>query len=220
MLKAILFDLDGTLINSEHFYFECWNEILAEWGAALTFHDWVNNYAGVPVYQNAKRLIATYGITTPFDELIARRENLTIERFKTTDVLMMPYAMDIIRFFAEKGLTMAIVTSSLRQDVDAIFERNGLSHYFKLIITRSEITNGKPHPEGYNLCRETLGLAKEECLAFEDTINGLTAAKAAGLVCYAVQSNTDEHHKLTAADKLFLDFKEVLEYLNKAKSLL
>ena len=213
MLKAILFDLDGTLIDSEHFYFDCWNEILAEWGAALTFDDWVDNYAGTTLRVNAKKLADKYGITMPLDELIDKREKLTIQRFRTTDVALMPYALDIIEFFAVKGLVMAIATSSLRKDVEAIFERNGLAHYFKLIITRSDIINGKPHPESYLTCCEQLGLAKNECIVFEDTINGLTAAKAAGLVCYAVQSNTTEHSKLQAADKIFLNLKEAKEYL-------
>lgn len=213
MLKAILFDLDGTLIDSEHFYFECWNEILAEVGAQLTFDDWLNNYAGFPMPANAQKLIDKYGIAEPLADLVKRRENLTIERFKTTDVQLMPYTIEILDFFRDKGLTMAIVTSSVRKDVETIFERNGLGHYFKLIITRTEVTNSKPHPEGYNKCCEQLGIAKDECIVFEDTINGLTAAKAANLICYAVQSNTAEHHKLQAADKIFLNFKEVMTYL-------
>jgi HAD superfamily hydrolase (TIGR01509 family) len=108
---------------------------------------------------------------------------------------------------------MAIATSSLRKDVEAIFERNGLNHFFKLMITRSEVTNSKPHPESYNFCCEQLGLTKDECIVFEDTISGLTAAKAAGLVCYAIQSNIAEHHKLRAADKIFLDLNEAKDYL-------
>jgi len=213
MLKAILFDLDGTLIDSEHFYFECWNEILAEVGAQLTFDDWLNNYAGMAMPANAQKLIDTYGIKGPLDELVKRRERLTIERFKTTDVSLMPFVPEILNFFRDKGLTMAVVTSSVRKDVDTIFERNGLKHYFKLIITRSEVANYKPHPESYNACCEQLGISKDECLVFEDTINGLTAAKAANLVCYAIQSNTAEHHKLQAADKIFLDLNEAKEYL-------
>jgi HAD superfamily hydrolase (TIGR01509 family) len=219
MIKAILFDLDGTLINSEHFYLECWNEILTEWGAALTFDDWVSNYSGIPLYRNAERLIELYGITTPFDELIKLRQQLTIERFRTTDVGLMPHVLETLEFFTEKGLTIAVVTSSLRPDVEAIFNRNGLGHFFKLIVTRTEISNGKPHPEGYNLCCELLGLAKHECIAFEDTVTGLTSAKAAGLVCYAIQGNVAEYHKLQAADKIFLNLNEVKDYLIQTKLL-
>ena len=218
-LKALLFDLDGTLIDSEHFHWECWNEILAESGAALTPEDWLNNYAGVPLPNNAKRLKDKYHIITPLAELIERRENLTLERFKNTDVALMPYALENLEFFSEKGLTMAVVTSSPRMDVEAIFERNGLGRFFKLIITRTDVVNAKPHPEGYNLCCEILRVNKDECVVFEDTINGLTSAKAAGLTCYAIQSNVAEHSKLKAADMVFLNMNEAKDYLLETRQL-
>lgn len=212
-LKAVLFDLDGTLIDSEYFHFECWNEILEETGAQLTYADWLQNYAGIPLPTNAKNLADKYAINTPLATIIERRENLTLERLKTKDVNLMPYAAGILEFFTKKGLTLALVTSSPRQDVDAVFERNGLGKYFKLIITRTDVTHSKPDPESYNLCCQKLGIAKHECLVFEDTINGIKAAKAAGLTCYAIQSSTAEHHKLSIADQLFLDFTEAKNHL-------
>ena len=219
MLKAILFDLDGTLVDSEYFHFDCWNEILAEVGVQLTYEDWIKNYAGVPLPVNAQRLIDKYGITIPYDELVERREKLTLERFKTNDVNLMPHVLENLDLYTRKGLTLALVTSSPRQDVEAIFARNGLKHFFKLIITRSEVTNSKPDPESYNVCVEQLSLDKSECIVFEDTLNGVKAAKAADLVCFAIQSNTSEHVKLEVADKIFLDFNEATNYLLKNKQL-
>jgi HAD superfamily hydrolase (TIGR01509 family) len=213
--KALLFDLDGTLIDSEFFHFECWNEILEEFGVVLTYEDWLQTYAGVPMPANAARLIKKYDIATPLPYIIEKREKLTLERLKTKDVNLMPYVADVLEYFHQKNLTLALVTSSPRQDVEAVFERNGLGKYFKLIITRTEVTKSKPDPESYLVCVEKLGLNKEECLVFEDTINGIKSAKAAGLTCFAIQNNIDEHHKLTIADKLFLDFSEVKDYLVK-----
>jgi len=212
-LKALLFDLDGTLIDSEFFHFECWNEILEEFDVELSYADWLKNYAGVPMPANAARLIETYNIAAPLPHIIEKREDLTLERLKTKDVNLMPYVADVLEYFREQNLTLALVTSSPRQDVEAVFERNGLGKYFTLIITRTEVTKSKPDPESYLVCVEKLGLLKEECLVFEDTINGIKSAKAAGLTCIAIQSNTDEHHKLTIADQLFLDFNQAKEYL-------
>jgi beta-phosphoglucomutase len=212
-LKALLFDLDGTLIDSEYFHYELWNEILKESGGKLTYEEWLKNHAGIPLPKNAQTLTDRFNIKTPLPELIERREALTLERLKTKDVNLMPYVTEVLNFFRAKGLTMALVTSSPRKDVDAIFKRNGLGKYFKLIITRSEVTKSKPDPESYNVCVEKLGLAKEECIAFEDTINGLKSAKAAGLTCFVIQSNTEEHPNLSIADRLFLDFREVKNYL-------
>lgn len=212
-LRALLFDLDGTLIDSEFFHFECWNEILEEFGVKLTYNDWLDNYAGVPMPTNAGRLIEKFAIATPLQQIIEKRERLTLERLKTKDVNLMPYVGDVLEYFQQQGLTLALVTSSPRQDVEAVFERNGLGRYFKLIITRTEVAKSKPDPESYLVCVEKLGLQKEECLVFEDTINGVKSAKAAGLTCFAIQGNINEHHKLTIADKLFLNFKQVKEHL-------
>lgn len=214
-LKALLFDLDGTLIDSEFFHFECWNEILEESGVSLTYKDWLKNYAGIPLPTNAKNLIEKYNITTQLAEIIERREALTLERLRTKDVKLMPYVTEVLDFFQSRNLILALVTSSPRKDVEAIFERNGLHKYFKLIITRTEVSKSKPDPESYTTCVEKLGLNKDECIVFEDTINGIKSAKAAGLTCIAIQQNIEDHAKLSIADQLFLDFKEAKNYLSQ-----
>jgi beta-phosphoglucomutase len=147
--KALLFDLDGTLIDSEFFHFECWNEILEEFDVMLTYDDWLQTYAGIPMPANAARLIKKYDITTPLPHIIEKREKLTLERLKTKDVNLMPHVADVLEYFHQKNLILALVTSSPRQDVEAVFERNGLGRYFKLIITRTEVAKSKPDPESY-----------------------------------------------------------------------
>jgi len=213
MLKALVFDLDGTLIDSEQFHLGCWNHILADAGIELDINDWTENYSGIPMPTNAKRLIEKYNLSFAHEELIRKREEVTLSRLQSVDINLMPFAVETLQFFKEKGLKIALVTGSARADVELIFERNGLGKYFDVIITRSEVNDSKPHPESYELCCRKLGLAPHECIAFEDTLNGVRSAKAANLVCYAVQSRVAEHPKLAAADKIFLDFNEAKEYL-------
>jgi len=219
MLKALLFDLDGTLIDSEQFHLGCWNEILAGAGIQLDIDDWIENYSGIPMPTNAKRLIEKYSLSFSHDELVKKRETTTLARLQTVEIRLMPFAMEVLEFFKEKGLTLAVVTGSARPDVEAVFERNGLAKYFDVIITRTEVTHSKPHPESYELCCRKLGVSPNECIAFEDTANGVKSAKAADLVCYAIQSRTNEHAKLGAADKIFSDFDAAKEYLLAANQL-
>jgi beta-phosphoglucomutase len=212
-LKAILFDLDGTLVDSELFHFECWNEILKESEVCLTYGDWLKDYAGIPLAQNASNLLKKYGLTTPLEELIQRREQLSLQRMRDTEVPLMYYAKEILEFFHQLPLTMALVTGSSRDEVDTLFLKNGLRKYFDIIVTNDDVKHPKPDPECYNLCRAQLGLEKEECLVFEDTVNGLKAAKAADLTCYAVQRHEQQHGSLHLADRLFLNFEEAKDYL-------
>jgi len=211
--KALLFDLDGTLVDSEHFHWNTWNELLAESNVRLEYEDFLKNYAGIPLPGNAVRLKELYEIESPIELLISRKEDLTVERLKTSVIELMPYVQETMDFFLSKGITMALVTASKRADVDEMFRKNGLDKYFSFLVTRSDVTNSKPDPESYNLAVEKTGLQKSECLVFEDTLNGLRAAKAAGLTCFAIQPNPDDHTKLAAADKIFLNFQEATAYL-------
>jgi len=212
-IKALLFDLDGTLIDSEKFHFDCWNEFLHPYGVTLELKDWLTNYAGIPLPQNAKTLIDRYKIDADLTDFIAKREQLTYEGFKTKDITLMPFALEFVQFFYEKRLTLAVVTASPRVDVEAVFERNGLAKYFKLFITRTDVSKSKPDPESYNVCVERLGLQKDECLVFEDTVNGVKSAMAAGITCYAIQNNVRAHLKLKIADELFLSFANAKEFI-------
>lgn len=212
-IKALLFDLDGTLIDSEKFHFDCWNTFLYPYNVQIDFKDWLSNYAGIPLPKNAKTIIDRYKIDEDLDGFIDRREKVTFEGFRSTDILLMPHALDFVQFAYEKGLTLAVVTASPKLDVEAVFARNGLAKYFSLFITRSDVSKSKPDPESYNLCVERLGLQKDECLVFEDTINGVKSAMAAGITCFAVQANVRAHQKLRVADQLFLNMAYAQKYI-------
>lgn len=212
-INTLLFDLDGTLIDSEFFHFECWNEILKQWSVELSYDTWLKQYAGIPTPKTASILHQKYALPINLSHLIQIRETMTAERLKTKEIGLMPYVSEVIPFFFNKDITLAVVTSSSRSTVETIIKKNGLGNYFKLIVTRSEVSKSKPDPESYNICCEKLGIDKEQCIVFEDTVNGVKAAKAAGLICYAIQGNFSEHHQLTAADKIFTDLKAAKNYL-------
>ncbi|WP_316847754.1 HAD family phosphatase [Pedobacter psychrodurus] len=212
-IKALLFDLDGTLIDSEKFHFDCWNTFLCGYGVAIDFKDWLSNYAGIPLPKNAKTIIDRYKIDEELEGFINRREKITFDGFRSTDIALMPYALEFIQFVYEKGLTLAVVTASPKMDVEAVFERNGLAKYFSVFITRTDVSKSKPDPESYNLCVERLGLEKDECIVFEDTLNGVRSALAAGITCYAIQNNVRAHQKLKIADELFLSFANAKTFM-------
>jgi len=212
-LKAILFDLDGTLIDSEFFHFECWNEILIESDVQLTYEEWLKEYAGIPLDVNAKNIIKKYGIITPLLEIIERRQSLTLKRFEKVEIPLMHYVIEMLDYLKNRDLLLALVTGSPRQDVEAIFAKNGLDKYFEVMVTGTDVVKNKPNPECYELCLNQLGVKKEECLVFEDTVNGIKSAKAAGLMCFAIQKHKQEHEKLMLADQVFLNFELAEHYI-------
>ena len=164
---------------------------------------------------NAKRLKELYEIESPLEVLISKKEDLTNERLITSAIELMPYVEETLDFFLTKGIAMALVTASKRADVDEVFRKNGLNKYFKLLITRSDVTKSKPDPESYNLAVKGIGFRKSECLVFEDTVNGLLAAKNAELTCFAIQGDRETHVKLASADRIFTNFGQARTYITE-----
>ncbi len=215
--KAIIFDFDGTLINSETFHFHIWNEILAPYNVQLSYEFYVKKFAGVPTPINASYLVDEHRLDISRQALLEKREKLAVEKLATAELEMMPQAIETLNFFYQRRLPMALCTGSPREDVDLIFERMGLGKYFLMSVTRDDVKESKPSPEGYNKCIAALGFAKEECLVFEDTPNGVRSARAAGLTCFAVQHDKHEHARLKEADMIFEGLGQATDYLLSKK---
>lgn len=212
-LKAVLFDLDGTLIDSEYFHYSCWMDILGTFDISVPYEDWAKTYAGHPLPDNCRVIKETFKLDIDLQELMDWRERLSREGFATKDIRLMPYAAEALNYFKQKGLKIALVTASPRDNVKIIFGRNGLGQYFDAMVTRTDVELSKPDPESYLKAVEVLGVEKEACLAFEDTLNGLRAAKGAGVSCYAIQHDEAQHSLLSIADKLFRSLDKAIEAL-------
>lgn len=208
-----MFDLDGTLIDSEYFHYSCWMDILGTFEISVSYEDWALTYAGHPLPENCRNIRETFRLDIPLQELMDWRERLSREGFLTKDIRLMPYAAETLEYFKSKGLKIALVTASPRDNVKIIFERNGLGHYFDAMVTRSDVELSKPDPESYLKAVEALGVEQDACVAFEDTLNGLRAAKGAGITCYAIQHDVTQHSVLGIADKIFLSLDEAIKDL-------
>ncbi|WP_162276925.1 HAD family hydrolase [Mucilaginibacter pedocola] len=212
--KALLFDLDGTLIDSENSHYRCWNALVTLFGHNLPHDVYMASYSGVALAINAQRLIDEFSLDISLKDMIAKREELMLETFRTDDIVHMPYALGIINHFNALGVQLVLVTSSSADEVAVILERANLMGYFGLIITRDDVSNAKPHPEPYLKAVEKLGLTKEECIVIEDTLTGVDSATNAGIACVAVHPDpTDEFKAACRADALCNGLREVQRYL-------
>jgi HAD superfamily hydrolase (TIGR01509 family) len=214
-LKAVLFDLDGTLIDSEYFHYQCWMEILATFSISIPYSEWVKTYAGHTLPRNCQRIKETFQLEIPLSELVSWRERLSIEAFSTRDIDLMQYALETLQFFKDKGLKIGLVTAAPRYNVNLIFERNGLTPFFDVMVTRTDLLESKPNPECYIMACAQLGIDSTEAIAFEDTPTGLQAAKGANVSCYAIQRDPSQHAGLALADQLFPDLRQAREYIEQ-----
>ena len=215
-LKAVLFDLDGTIIDSEWFYYKAWKAILEEYGMVLDSHSWLTSFAGKTEAQAFVVLQEQFGFTGDADTFFRQKKERIAQQYAEEEVSLMPGVPELIRYLYGQGVTMAVVTSSLRPVTEFNLTKYGLINYFETIVTRSDITNPKPAAEPYELCVERLGIDKSACIALEDSVTGATAAAAAGVTCFGVQSHEEIRRNLVV-DRLFVDLHEVLEYIRNGQ---
>lgn len=214
IIKCILFDFDGTLIDSEHFHFNSWNIILKDYGHQMTYDYYNEHCAGVPATQNVKDVIALYNLPISDKELLKKGEVLTRKRMKSHEPVLMPFALETISYFHNMGLPLAIVTGSPRIDLDDTLKKVPLRKYFQQIITRDDVVNSKPDPESYLKAIAEMGFKADEFLVFEDTLTGSQSAKSAGLTCIGVQSHPAVRRQVErVADKVFNDLNEAKNFI-------
>jgi len=213
-VKAVLFDLDGTLIDSEYFYYSNWAPILAdEFDIHISYEEWIQDFAGHTTAHNIDYLISEYGIKTTQEYMwTATRANYA--QADMTTIRLMPHAREILDLLKSKGIRIALVTSSYMTTVDTVLGHHQLLDYFEFFVTRELVENPKPNPEPYLLATQKLGLATAEIIAIEDTITGYTAAVAAGLNCVAVTQHQTEINRLSNAKFLIKDLSKLPDLLD------
>lgn len=208
-LQAVLFDLDGTLIDSEYFYFTNWAPILKrEFGIALDFDGWLKHFAGHTLGSNVNTLNTVWGVDTT-EEHMWEVTRYAYSADNMRGIRMMPGAVELLEFLKAEGIRIGLVTSSYMTTVDTVLGEHDLLSYFEFFVTREKVTNPKPNPEPYLLGASLLGIPKENIVAIEDTATGTTSAKEAGLFCIAVSKQPIEVQKLDHADLLLSDLAAV-----------
>ena len=200
-IRALIFDFDGLIIDTEVPCYQSWQEIYREYGGDLPFALWVralgSSYeaAGFDPHGHLEQLIGQ-----PLDraEVEARRARRELELIEAQPVLpgVEAYISDARRL----GLKLGIASSSPREWVDRHLRRVGLDRHFDVIRTSDDVGRVKPAPDLYLAALEGLGVRPDEAIALEDSPNGVTAAQEAGIFCVAVPNRLSERLPLEHAD--------------------
>jgi len=179
-LKAIIFDFDGTILDTEYPDFLALTSIYDEYCLELPFELFQKNIGThEPMFDAYGTLCASreVGLTREgFIDETSRRKGRILER-----ALPMPGVLKLIGEAKNAGVMIAIGSSSPLSWVGTLSRRIGIADHFAHIITRDDVTKTKPSPEIFNLAVEKLGVTKDACIVLEDSLNGIAAAKAAGI---------------------------------------
>ena len=207
-IKALVFDFDGLILETESPAYETWADIYREHGHELPRDRWVQNIGAAAWPFDALDHLASL-VTTPFDReaVKARREGRKAEILAALEA--MAGVRDYLRHARRLGLKVGVASSASDAYVCGHLERLAVRDGIDAIVCRERVARGKPFPDLYLRVVEDLGVAADETIAFEDSPNGIAAAKAAGLRCVAVPNAITAELDLSGAD-LRLDSLGVL----------
>jgi HAD superfamily hydrolase (TIGR01509 family) len=187
-LQAIIFDLDGLMVDSEPLARQAWDEVLADYGHRLD-EATVRQIVGRRTRESAQIVRDSYGLLVPAEELAAaktRRWQIIWQQ----GLPPMPGLVELQTELAARALPWAVATSSPRAYAVGVLQQLGLADSCGAIAGGDEVTRGKPEPDIYLLAAERLGVAPDACLALEDSVPGARAAQAAGMAVVAIPNGT------------------------------
>lgn len=200
VLKAVLFDHDGTLVDSEGVHYQMWLEVLKPYGVSISAEQYMQIYSGMPTLDNALDLVQRFQLAASVDALVAKKLEIAHTYLEDNAFPLMAGAQAILDYFQQQpDIQQAIVTGAGAQIVKATVRSHQLAAYFATIVSYDDVEHSKPAPDCYLLALERLGLAADECIAIEDTEHGVAAAVGAGVACLAIPNLQSQRHDFSKA---------------------
>lgn len=209
---AVLFDMDGVVVDSMEHHARTWIKVFSEYGVSLTRED-IFQREGMSGLSSIKDIFREKGYEVPRGEDLKRLQEKKLELFEQHRISLYPEIREILDLARGARLPMALVTGSLRRSVRHVLPLD-IMVYFSAIITVEDIENGKPAPEPYIKAMEKLYCTGKRAIAVENAPLGIASAKSAGLECYALETTLKAHH-LAAADKIFTDHHALFMHMKE-----
>jgi len=207
--RAVIFDLDGVLADSEPWWNEIDKKLLGEYGVAYR-GEYHQDVLGVSYRIAVEFYKKAFDLSAPTDELMRRRGEIAAEFFANR-VGLFPSTKATLEELRQMNLRLAVATSSVSASARPFLDRHQLTAFFDVIVTGDEVERGKPHPDIYLGAAEKLGVTPDACLVIEDALSGIAAAKAAGMRVAAMPDTrfVDAREYEEEADYLLRDLSEI-----------
>ena len=207
--EAVIFDMDGVLIDSEPIHVTIEKKLFSELGIEVT-DDVHRSYMGASNDYMYTDLRLRFKLPESVKELMERDELFRSDYFNRLETIPVNDGLiSLLSQIKDAGLKLAVATSSSPEIVSILLNKGEIAHFFDAIVTTSEAGKSKPSPDVYLLAAKRIGVLPENCIVFEDSPNGLLAAKSAGMYCVAIQSDSELIQKLSGADHLIQSFTEI-----------
>jgi HAD superfamily hydrolase (TIGR01509 family) len=195
--RAVLFDMDGVIVDSEPLHVATFQAVLKRYGHDLTDDHYKQHFAGKTDEAGFKQYFDFIGETVNLPVIMDEKARAYLE-LAADQLLPYPGVIELIQDLAARDIPMALVTGSLRAEAEVTLRAFDITDLFSVVIAAEDITESKPNPEGYLKSAKALGVEPADCIIVEDAPSGVKAARAAGIRCIAV-TNTHTPEELEGA---------------------
>lgn len=216
MIKAVIFDMDGLMINSEVITFECYKAVMKKMNLEIPLEFYVT-LLGKPVTHAHERFHSVYGEDFPVEDVIKQVHVMMADRFEKEGVPLKNGLIELLSYLKENNIKTIVATSSNRARVDKILAQANIEQYFNDSICGDEVTKGKPNPEIFLRACQKLGVQPHEAVVLEDSEAGIQAAHSGNIQVICVPDMKYPEPEFEAmATRIVKSLHDVIDFVKEA----
>jgi len=208
MLKAVIFDMDGVIVNSEPYHKEVEKEIFDTLKISPSIED-SHFFIGISAEKMCKFLIDKFKLDITVEKLIELDNKIRVDYMSKQDIQPMPGVISLIKEIKQNNIQLALASSSSHDLINVFTEKLNIKNYFDVIVSGYDVKHGKPDPDIFILTAEKLKINRDECIVIEDSANGVKAAKNAKMICLGYKNKDAFSQNLSIADYIIEDFNNI-----------
>ena len=218
MLKAVLFDMDGVIVDTEPLHHKAYKMMFDEVGIDVS-DTMYRGFTGQSTKEICRFLCKHFQLNQSPETLVQiKRTNFTRLFFEDDTLTLLKGVEDLIKDYHKNGLTLVVASSGSMFTINNVMERFQLNPYFKDKLSGADLKASKPHPEIFTKAAAAAGYQASECIVIEDSTNGIIAAKDANIYCIAYKSEHSKDQDYSRADQLVSDYTSIT--FDKIKAIL
>jgi beta-phosphoglucomutase family hydrolase len=199
LLKAVIFDMDGVIIDSEPLHFSVDQDIMKSYGISIERED-LEPFVGTTNPEMWTKLKETYKLCASVNDILSKQIREKINRLSSSGLAPIDGITALLEMLQGRGVRIGLASSSPRRFIEAVLDSFGISSYFTSVVSGEEVVHGKPAPDVFLRAAEELGVHPQQCLVIEDSMHGIQAAKSAGMICIGYINPNSGQLDLSKAD--------------------
>lgn len=209
MLRAVLFDMDGVIVDTEPLHRKAYHKMFDDVGINVN-ETLYASFTGQSTINICKRLVEHFNMKETPEYLVSLKRKHYKYLFETdAELALIDGVLDLIKDYHANNITLVVASSASMNGINQIFERFDLNPYFSGKFSGADLKNSKPHPEIFTKAATHTGFSKTECMVIEDSTNGIKAADAAGIFCVGFKSEHSNGQDYSKADLVISRFDEI-----------